>query len=74
MHKRMTVKERVDQLVREHGSYALAGESIGMTRSRLWESATGKRGAGEVTLRALGLDPDSASFCLLTCSRNRGTK
>lgn len=74
MARRITVQERVAELVREHGSYQLAGNVVGMTRTRLWEIATGRRGAGSVSLRALGLDPDSAVYARLTRTHNEGTR
>lgn len=73
MKARVTVAERVAELVRQHGSYQAAGDAIGMDRTHLWKIANNRKGAGKVVLKTLGLDPGSASYCLLTSGPERAT-
>ena len=66
MKQRVSVKERVDELVAEHGTYRAAGEAVGIDFSVLHRVAHGKKGVGKVILRRLGLDFKSATFTRLT--------
>lgn len=62
----VTVPERVAELVAEHGSYRAAGAAVGIDFALLHKLALGKKRAGGVTLRTLGLDPSSGMFGRLT--------
>jgi hypothetical protein len=73
MTKRITVQERVAELVAKHGSYRAAAEVVMIDFAALHKLGTGKAGAGPKALRQLGLDRSGATYPRLTCGNTSAT-
>lgn len=66
MTKPVTVRERVAELVRQHGSYRKAADATGTLPGSLHHMETGRKFPRRDLLERIGLDADSATFRRLT--------
>lgn len=74
MKKRITVKERVAELVREHGSWRLAADAVGLDSAHLYKIGTRQKRPGDKALRSIGLAPETQTFERLQLAVKRSTK
>lgn len=65
MTKPVTVRERVRELVQQHGSYRKAAAVVGVGYAHLYRIGHGQSNASDCTLERLGLDPGTAAFIRL---------
>lgn len=49
------LRERIAQLVEQHGSYRAAGYALGIEHAHLWRMAKGEKEPSAATARKLGL-------------------